>query len=364
MADMEQGRIDRATQERSARSRALYWLGAVLLVVLLADQLIAFGMRISAGEAPALPEDPVIGDRADLEILLERAAATEGRAILLLGDSVLAGDVLASRRGSWSRKRVIDGLRGSAHPDADATFYQVALNGLLPVDMQQILALLDRLDPDGHVEIVVEVNLRFFSSDYREDVGCIRDWLCASIGAEERGFAISLDSLRSKLPIWRHRLRVGEPASILAGPVVARRQASAETEALAGMARVQGHYRVDLSPRGEQLRALEGIAAGLQAHSRRGIFFATPLSDGFARSLFSEARLGGLYAELARALHDAGAPQSQFVSFDHPLFDDSLFVDHVHLTGVGNRLLAINLLAELGVRQERAPRRSESRTRY
>jgi hypothetical protein len=79
------------------------------------------------------------------------------------------------------------------------------------------------------------------------------------------------------------------------------------------------------------------------------VFFVTPLQDEFAASAMSPGSYGHYLAKLASAIEGKGGPNVALVQLDHPLFDASLFLDHCHLGPEGNRRLAVNLLAELGI---------------
>jgi hypothetical protein len=97
----------------------------------------------------------------------------------------------------------------------------------------------------------------------------------------------------------------------------------------------------------------------LAESGRPALLFATPLRDSFIEALLPDPELAALYADLARCIHQRGREKVRFLSLYHPLFVDDYFVDHVHLTAAGNRLLALNLLAELGVRLVRTPAPAE-----
>src|SRR5690606_33426006 len=169
-----------------------------------------------------------------------RAAATaaeQGRpAFVLVGDSVLAGDVMAASVPDWRSQRVIDHMHAELGPDSDAALRQVAFDGLLPVDALRVLAELDRVDPDGEVRFVLELNLRYFSRHYAKQRECTRAELCelgvsrAAAGTLTQARAglrasalVARDWLRSRAPIRRHWSRLGRlDLAALDGPTAAR----------------------------------------------------------------------------------------------------------------------------------------------
>ncbi len=338
-------------------------VSALIVIAVVGDQMLQLGLasRESLHDVELL-------DRDGLTRQLEGAANARGRSILLIGDSVLAGDVLAATSADWRNQRVLDFLRSESHADAGTAFHQVAADALLPIDIERILGELDRVDPENHVELLVELNLRQWSPHYREVSGCTRDWICTfpNLAGEVARPALTwpraVDALRDVTPIWRHRHRF-DGSSLLPtlDSRIAKRRAVGpqQQDDLLSRARVEEHYRVDIEADSLQADALDRIVRRLEETGRRALFFATPMHDGFARGIHSEDEQARIYAAMARRIHDAGAVHTRFISFDHPLFAEHHFVDHVHLTPQGCRLLALNLLLELGVRVASAPRSEE-----
>ncbi|WP_146157223.1 hypothetical protein [Enhygromyxa salina] len=370
------------------------WGRILGVVILLLGFDLALGMipskdeREQSGQAFTAEPNPATG--AELRRTLEAAttAASEGRSLLLIGDSVLAGDVLAADRPhDWQRHRVIDYMQRELAGHADASLHQIALDGLLPVDALHLVAELDRIDPAGRVELVLEINLRYFSAQYAEQRECTRDVLCklgtAAFDAGGRPLLRSWqglvtaaagtgDWLRERVPVHRRRPRLElERLDALSGLAVVR-GADGSDEAidqtpsdaseldeldeldgeaeLEGRARVREHYRsAALRSTHEQLRALDQLLEHLDAHDRPATLFVTPLEDRFAEATMGESTLGRRYTALARKVNDHEDPKLQLVDLDHPLFVDAHFIDHVHLWPDGARLLAINLLHELNL---------------
>ncbi|MCY1061518.1 hypothetical protein [Nannocystis sp. SCPEA4] len=350
------GRIADASP-RLARPRHV--LVALALLLALVDGVLALALR------DLEPDDASPLSAADARRILADAAADPG-GWLLLGDSVLVGDVMAGRVTDWQHHRVLDYLRSEqaapAEPKGAVRFHQVALDGLLPADVERIVAELDREDPRGKVPLVIELNLRHFSRHYADEADCTRPWLCELGGADaQRGDVTRLAvsplawlaaELRPWLPIVRHKrdvdldralARLGERV------VVPRSDDEQQPRADEGAARIGEHYRVsELDATSLQIQALDRVLARLRARGRKAVFFTTPLRDTFVAEVASEEAIGGRYAALAERIHDSGAPAS-LVQLDHPLFVPDLFLDHCHLGPAGNRLLALNLLQALDV---------------
>jgi hypothetical protein len=342
---------------RLARPRHV--LVALALLVALVDGVLAVGLR------EAETDDAQALSATDARQVLADAAADPG-SWLLLGDSVLAGDAMAGRVPGWQHHRVLDYLRSEQAPSADEAaaegvrFRQVALDGLLPADVDRIVAELDRHDPRGEVPLVIELNLRHFSRHYADEAGCTRSWLCELGGADAKDItklAISplawvAAELRPWLPVLRHKRSVDLDARLARlGERVAvpRRGEAPQSRADEGAARIAEHYR-DSALAGEstQIQALDRVLARLRARGRKAVFFTTPLRDTFVAEVASEAEIGGRYAALAERIHDSRA-SATLVQLDHPLFVPELFLDHCHLGPAGNRLLALNLLHALDV---------------
>ncbi|WP_146662480.1 hypothetical protein, partial [Enhygromyxa salina] len=172
----------RLVEGRAAR-HVSPWARIVAVVILLVGFDLALGMipsadeREQSGNPSGSAPNPSTGP--ELRRTLELAAQSEGRSVLLIGDSVLAGDVLAAARPSdWQRHRVIDYMHRELAGHANASLHQIALDGLLPVDALHLVAELDRIDPAGRVEIVLELNLRYFSAQYAAQRECTRAAIC------------------------------------------------------------------------------------------------------------------------------------------------------------------------------------------
>src|SRR5690606_10396503 len=135
------------------------WLAAVVLLVIAVDLTLGLGRN----DAPTVAGDRVEAVDVRAQLRAAATAAEQGRpALVLVGDSVLAGDVMAASVPDWRSQRVIDHMHAELGPDSDAALQQVAFDALLPVDALRVLAELDRVDPDGEVRLVVELNLRYF----------------------------------------------------------------------------------------------------------------------------------------------------------------------------------------------------------
>ena len=361
------------------------WQQIVSVLALLWLFDFALGLRAREGSGHEAGPQGVAQLRAPLLAARDAAGAGE-RAIVLIGDSVLAGDVLAKARpDDWDRQRVVDHMRRGLARDSETRIEQVALDGLLPIDALHLVAELDHVDPAGEVELVVELDLRYFSAQYADQRECTRPELCELGQASLDGGTPALawrglvdaatrarDGLLERTPVHRRRAHADvRPLDQIPGLAVDREPAT-DPEPSAGeddddseaRARVREHYRsakidADRPERHAQLAALVALLDRAAARDRKLTLFLTPIEDTFAGRSFEPGELGRRYAALARIVNDYADPELSLLDLDHPLFVDAHFIDHVHLGVDGSRLLALNLVHELGLPLAERPREVE-----
>ena len=361
--------VDRWPRPPRLRGLLITLAALVLTVDLLIGLLLA-----RAGEVATPPES-----RSAVRERLAAAAADGDNAYLLVGDSVLAGDVLATHIEDWGERRAIDYLRRELAPESPARFHQVALDGLLPVDVDRIVDELDAIDPEGKVHVVLELNLRYFSPHYAEQRGCSREWLCRLGAPSLRGDVPTLrelaaapvrdfgDAVAPWLPLARHRERLGldrriaelGPPLTTLRPAVAKARRRSEAQS---RARLLEHYREsDLGDSSEQVAALERVLQRLARSGRSATLFTTPISRGVLGEAADDASVGARYAALSERVRrvDPHGQRVRLVELDHPLFADEHFIDHCHLLPEGNRLLSLNLLHELNLELAQRPGATE-----
>ncbi|MFV8752159.1 hypothetical protein ACNOYE_16550 [Nannocystaceae bacterium ST9] len=351
------------TADRAEPRAGQFLLGLVALIVLL-DLILAAVPRTSAGELVEGPDG--VRDQ------IAAAADDDRQAWLLIGDSVLVGNTGKAELPDWYEHRVVDYLEREAGEHEQVGFHQVALSGLLPIDMVEIVEELDLRDPEGEVALIIEVSPRFFSSAYVEQVEHSRPWL-AELGEAEGGSLLTpidalLRWLRRVTPLYRHRVLFEAKRDQLALPELVPSLAPSELAGegddqggsrLEALARLRVHYRdPDLDPASAQAGALRTIAERCRASKRKVVFFATPIEDGFYDALLTGEQQGDYLGDLAGLLAPDGS-NIALLPMDHPVFASPMFWDHVHLRPEGHRLLAINLLEQIGVGLERLPRREE-----
>jgi hypothetical protein len=360
-------RDGRLVDDQPVPARPWSFLVALAAIALLADLALGW-VGFDRGLAAEAEPREAAGVRAVLE-----AAAHDREPYLLIGDSVLAGDVMRGKVDDWEEHRVIDAMRDAVNPDSDATFHQVALDALLPVDILHIVAELDAVDPTGRVPVVIELNPRFFSRSYAEAGGCTRPWLCTlgpTLVDRTRGIRwnsltkwlgrLALDGIAQHVPLARHRAWLhGEGLDEAVASLVPRREQEVVDE-LTARARVLEHNRgLVLGTQSKQVQALQSTIGRLRATGRRALFFTTPLNDAFLDEAMEPHVYGRYQGRMSGLIDRMDNPELEVVHLDHPLFGDELFLDHCHMGAEGNRRLAVNLLAELGVGLAQVPDEDE-----
>jgi hypothetical protein len=344
---------------------------AVLSLVLLADLLLAIALK-TGERREDLEFNHARGVRAYLARTV-REAQSDKPVWLLIGDSVLQGDSIRQEVPDWHRHRVVDYLDAEQALEKPARFRQLALNGLLPVDMLQLVRELDRQDPAARVHLALEVNLRYFSRYYVEQDACTRPWLeelapplLREGGIDWRALfsfqaRLLSETIHDVLPILRHRDVLPNPiaGNRLAQWVIGAAPVPVE-DPLAVQARMREHFQTPvLVGDFAQLRALDEIVERLRRSGRRALFFTPPLRDADLDAISTPQRYGEDLALLSARTESEASPSVSMVHFDHPLFHDALFKDIAHLFPEGNRLLALNLLQAMNVPLARLPAPAE-----
>ncbi|HLT38277.1 MAG TPA: hypothetical protein VK034_18455, partial [Enhygromyxa sp.] len=323
-------------------------IASVLVLLWLFDFLL--GMR-SAAVDPGEHDDATQLRRT---LAQARAEAEAGHRSILLISLIRDHDGL------------LEPMRRELDRESDARLAQIGFAGLLPVDALRLVTELDRLDPDGEVELLVELDLRVFAPEHAEQRDCTLPAVCelgeASLNSKpavqaSRGVSAAAgrvaDLLLEWTPVHRHRGQVGARSlDQLPGLAVPKHQLGELETAEAGddEARAREHYRsASIELEHAQVEALLALLDRAVAHDRKVTLFLTPLADSFARRSFEEGELGQRYAALARLVNDYEDPKLALIDLDHPLFVDAHFLDHVQLGVEGSRLLALNLLHELNL---------------
>ncbi len=329
---------------------------SVLLLVSVGAFLLFFLNRTQTQPKPFQHDDPT-GQFDVLDTLNRASQDKSDRVVLFLGDSVMRGHVLREyglpskeTPAYWARLLATESV----------AFYDLSLDGMLPSDMEVILSSLDAIDLDQKVEIVIELSPRYLSASYATTpTPFARPWLetLRDNNRKKDNIVTPLERLslvRHRLGLTPLRRQMNDPLrhpeeSFLEGP----RKTTTDSSSL----RIAQHFLESNSHKESgQIRALRRIAQALAKNERRSLFFTTPING----EKFGLSRHPAQIVKAQLILHrqteiltqgDDRKTTHLHVSrhFDDKTFKSKHFLDHCHLTPLGNQILAQRILASLAI---------------
>ena len=303
-----------------------------------------------------------------------------GKRIVLLGDSLVAGQVMREHGdGDWRRHTLSADLqrRFDAEQRNGATVLNLAMNGILPADMETLVNGILPLKPDV---IVIDVSLRSFSRDFAApDAVNSRGWLKPGLQfrsdgsvsrlLEEYGPEKTLERLL--LNYWttyrlrdymRARFMGGEPQHLLQalrarleeGPDAPRASPAAEMRLLL---QVRGRYETaSLDTSNPQYAAWVRMLEKLKAANQKTIVFYATESPRLLPGLIEPDRYRRLTEQLRRSVTRYGDLFS-YLGPNRELTDD-MFLDHVHVNAEGNRIYGNSIFDEFDSQSSQAVART------
>ena len=159
-------------------------LALVVITVGLFFIVLDLGLRawLFKGNAAAIPVD--IQSPSVLSLKLEELGRFEGKRVVLLGDSLIFGQAMAIHGDNDWREHTLDAVLRrrleQVFPDSKVLVLNLGINGVLPCDLSRMVDMVLDYSPDL---IIMDINLRAFSSDFQKKGGHhARPWL-----AEMRG---------------------------------------------------------------------------------------------------------------------------------------------------------------------------------
>ncbi len=309
---------------------------------------------------PSLPTKvPPLSSWQEVDRRLREAVADPApRVAVVMGDSVVAGTVLkdsvAVSPSSWS---LVPLLNREVGPLPGMGFHDLSSPGLLPSDALAIVSRLDHWDPQGKLELVIQLSPRHFSAAYS-----------TTKTAWSLPFLAHSPSLMEGSPLLRPwevlRDRIGQArggwggirewgrSRISQAPAL-KELGDAETPSSkkgAGMFQLQvrPHFlEPDLEEENVQHASLLALLARTIARKRPVLFFLTPLNEEALGGMEVQGRIAEVEAALGQKVEDGETVR--LVNLDGPVFFAERFSDHCHLTPEGNRILALQLLEVLDV---------------
>ena len=301
---------------------------------------------------PITDEDPA-GPALDSPAALRSALSVAGsdpahRRVLVMGDSVVAGTLLERRLGAgWERHRLVPLMNQAIPASASVSIHELSSPGMLPADLLLLVEQLQELDPDGELELLVELNLRYFSQAYaaEPDTHALPFLLDGGGG----GGAPSWEDLhRTRGGFGGLRARLVRAWSRAFPELNGAGDLDPELAPALYQLRVRPHYlQLELGPDSAQVQALRDLVALLRAEGRQATFFLTPLDESFLVPAGSEQQLYDAAVQVGRLLDDDALVR--LVDLNTRALGPGDFLDHCHPTADGNRLLAGQLLELLGV---------------
>lgn len=335
-----------------------------VVAVLAAVELV---MRKSALPAKLAADIVDIQTPATLAAKVRQLASTPGRKVLLLGDSLVAGRVMAEHGDKDWREHTLsaDLQRRFDSLDGDpVTVVNLGMNGLLPADME---TLVDALLPLKLDAIVIDTSLRSFSRDFAVE-GAVnsRSWLKPGLEFRKDGSILRLpgpNKFQAKLEqrllnhwttyrlrdVLRARLLGGELRDVLQGARDEMGKAAGGDAAAAEMRlllQVRGRYgSASLDVSNPQYAAWVRMLEKLKAANQKTVIFYATENPRLLGSLMEAGSYKRLTEQLRRSVTRYGEPFSYLVP--NPDLVDGMFLDHVHVNANGNRLYGERICAEI-----------------
>ena len=333
-----------------------------VVIACLVSLAVAIFVLRAAVSRRSLPKNFEPASTLEVEELITLALEDPAeRVAFFLGDSVLRGGALAARgHERWREDSVIGQVRDLVPGDVSFAVYDLSFDGMLPADMLELIRRIESRDPEGRIELTVELSPRYLSRAYSgPGLAFARPWLATPKAAES-----PIRSLANRFVpagMGRHRLGLANARIVL--PETVRRPenclrplantvpAGADPMAAAlHRWRIAGHFLdLDFGDDSVQVRALREIGAMAASSARSSLFFLCPLNAAYLVSSGDRAELPEAGPFLAGLVDDGESLRVQVRSFDDHAFPLETFLDHCHLTPSGNERLALRILGSLDV---------------
>lgn len=293
---------------------------------------------------------------------LDRLRSAPSPKIVLLGDSLVYGEILAEFgdtdwRAHGLGEQLADALeeRHGRRPFV----MNLGMNGALPADLEALVPLVVACDVDW---VVFDIHLRPFSTDFSPpDRQMSRPWVREmSVGPDGRARWRPYDPTAwlsgraaDHSAIWRNRGLVQEhvlstqigrrPALHPPAPVT---ETDAEIQSLVKLAQLKNRLKsLDLGPGGPQATALQRTLGGLAARGQRHVVFYAKEDPDLLAAVMACDEHAAHFERVAGLVRRAQGPTGVFVP-PLPELQPEHFLDFTHLNADGYRLLARRLAVE------------------
>lgn len=308
---------------------------------------------------------------ATLYAKLDYLRAYSGRRIVFIGDSVVYGRRMEEKGDDGWRAHTIPAAVASLiearSPKAPVVAMNLAMNGALPADIEQVARLIAPLKPDC---IVADISLRAFSADFAPEASRLsRSWLASmQLDANrklttETGPAAGMNlRLETTLRDWainhwqlyqlrdfvQWRVFDGEPASLvrrfrawLDGRLSGKSEKTADPldDILLTLKTKNRHDSITLDAQNPQVAALRRTLDRLANDKQCTVFFYATEDRAQLPELIELSRYKALQAELAQIF--AGYA-GRGIIYIPPLetLEPKHYLDYGHLNEAGSAIVA------------------------
>ena len=312
-----------------------------------------------------------------LEARLKALNDFEGARIVVMGDSVALGKVMAEHGDENWREHtlaaVLAKLWQADHPGQPTLALNLALNGAVPADLEKLVELLADINIDL---LVIDVAMRSYSKDFETQSNLFsRDWLplLATKGqgrlyitekdAPAKRFESSLSSLaRTVLPLYalrdnvRERFFDGEPREALSRLIKKilvgyPSEEQKENELFDLLLKSQRRYEtVNFEADNPQRQATERMLDLLRTRKQKTVVFYTKENPELIDSVMDMNRHAQWLEEFAAFI--AGFADSGLITYIPPIpeLNSDLYLDISHVNAEGYQILGQRIWAALKCR--------------
>lgn len=324
---------------------------ARLLAVFIIGSIALNALLLVAIEQSGLAARPI--DVQTRGLYEERLRQLESAAVV--GDSLAFGGHLAEKHGSTWPSLALAGQLAQQLPGTPRVL-NLGIDGLL---FRELACVLDDVLARRTALLFVNVSPRPFAKDFEAGADPTRSFVCARPEGIERALR-SQPALRAR-DLWQFGLLGSTPRAFVRGLFATRAAAGAvsgeddendDAFVAAQLWRFRAANRlnsIDVRPEHPQAEHLDHLLAAIRtaARTRIVLFYLHEDETALAEQLDLErlsAQGARLTAWIERSL--AGAPHVAFVELPAADFRGE-YVDHVHLTARGYRMLAQRVIAAL-----------------
>jgi len=314
------------------------------------------GLLLPLVPPPAGP--PELADWHDVEAVIDTIVADPSeRVVVVMGDSVVAGSFLEAQHGlRWDELRLVPLMAHAVAPGVSVGIHELSQPGMLPSDLEVLIARLAERDSEGRIELLVQLTPRYFSRAYADPAAFALPFMAAEGSGLVRPLpfpetpGLLRDLMASRGGLAGLRSRLGLAVEALAPDLVAL-QVPVEPLDMASalyQLRVRPHFlQLDTSLDNPQRQALERVLDGARQQGRPVTLFVTPLNEDFLVPRTGAGLVYDATIELGKMVEDDGIVR--LVQSNTAVMGPDDFLDHCHPTAAGDRVLAVHLLEVLGI---------------